>query len=208
MEENQTDDTNSSANENSTEFLAFLSKQQATNHPRHLANVLSTNMSKQPQGSKMMNKMQDCTPSPPKNNEIMVNGKKYHQVNNHKVCYYVSAHQSRYIGLLVDHGANGGIAGNDVRIIKKSNQTVDVHGIDNHQIVDIPIVTAGGVVTTQHGLAIAIFHQYAYTGQGKTIHSSAQLEWYLNDVNNKSMKVKGGQQHILTNDRYAIPISI
>ncbi len=39
-------------------------------------------------------------------------------------------------------------------------------------------LTAGGVIKTQHGPAIAILHQYAYTGQeGKTIHSSGQLEW-------------------------------
>jgi len=89
----------------------------------------------------------------------------------------VSVHKSCKIGSLVDRGANGGIAGDDVRIIEKSDWTVDVRGIDNHQIVDIPIVTAGGVVKTQHGPAIVILHQYAYTGQGKTIHSSAQLEW-------------------------------
>ena len=72
----------------------------------------------------------------------------------------------------------------------------------------IPIVTARGVIKTQHGPAIAILHQYAYSGQGKTIHSSGQLEWYKNDVNDKSIKVAGGMQHILTNDGYVIPISI
>jgi len=60
---------------------------------------------------------------------------------------------------------------------------------------------------TQHGPIIAILHQYACTGQGKTIHSSDQQEWYKNDVNNKSIKVSGGLQHILTNG-YVIPISI
>ncbi len=85
---------------------------------------------------------------------------------------------------------------------------VNVRGIDNHQITNIPIVTAGGVVKTQHGPAIAILHQYAYTGQGKTIHSSGQLEWYKNDINDKSVKVAGGSQHILTNAGYVIPISI
>jgi len=85
---------------------------------------------------------------------------------------------------------------------------VDVRGIDYHQIVDIPIVTAGGAFKTQHGPAIVILHQYAYTGQGKTIHSSAQLEWYKNDVNDKSMKVAGGLQRILTNDGYVIPINM
>jgi len=66
-----------------------------------------------------------------------------------------------------------------------------VRGID-HQIPNIPSVIAGGVVKTQHGSVIAILHQYAYTGQGKTIHSSGQLEWYKNDVNDKSIKVAGG----------------
>jgi len=42
----------------------------------------------------------------------------------------------------------------------------------------------------------------------KTILSSAQLEWYKNDVNDKSMKVARGLQCILTNDRYVIPINM
>jgi hypothetical protein len=36
-------------------------------------------------------------------------------------------------------------------------------------------------------------HQYALMGQGKTIHSSAQLESYQLDVNDKSSKVPGGK---------------
>ena len=54
-------------------------------------------------------------------------------------------------GALVDRGANGGICGNDVRVIEKSHRIVDVRGIDNHEIPNIPIVTAGGVVNTQSG---------------------------------------------------------
>jgi hypothetical protein len=37
-------------------------------------------------------------------------------------------------------------------------------------------------------------HQYAYTGKGGTIHSSGQLEWCGNDVNNHSIKIDGGRQ--------------
>jgi len=37
---------------------------------------------------------------------------------------------------------------------------------------------AGGVIKTQHRPTIAIQNQYAYTGQGKTIHFSGQLEGY------------------------------
>jgi hypothetical protein len=55
---------------------------------------------------------------------------------------------------------------------------------------------------------IGIFPQYAYLGSGKTIHSAAQLEHYQNDVNDRSIKVSGGLQRILTLDGYVIPINI
>ena len=55
---------------------------------------------------------------------------------------------------------------------------------------------------------IAIFHQYAYTGKGKSIHSSLQLESFKQDVNDKSIKVTGGLQRIQTIDGYAIPLNI
>jgi hypothetical protein len=50
-------------------------------------------------------------------------------------------------------------------------------------------------------------HQYAYTGKGKTIHSSGQLEWYKQEVDDKSIKV-GGKQCIKTLDGYVIPLVI
>ena len=81
-----------------------------------------------------------------KDDEITINGKKYCQVQSHCIYYLVSLHKSCKIGSLIDRGANSGIAGDNVCIIKKSDQTVNVRGIDNHQITNIPIVTAGGVV--------------------------------------------------------------
>ena len=51
-------------------------------------------------------------------------------------------------------------------------------------------------------------HQYAYHGKGKTIHSSVQVEHHGNDVNDKSLKVKGGKQRVKTLDGYAIPLQI
>jgi hypothetical protein len=118
-----------------------------------------------------------------------------------KTIYVASDHRTVCQGALVDRGANGGIAGDDVRIIHESGRQVDVQGIDNHQIVDIPIVTAGAVVSTQRGDVIIIMHQYAWTKKGKTIHSSGQLEWYKQDVNDKSGRV-GGRQRIKTIDGY------
>ena len=69
---------------------------------------------------------------------------------------YCHSHARLRRGALVDRGANGGICGNDVRIISKSGRMVDVQGIDNHQVVDIPIVTGGAVVSTQRGPVILI----------------------------------------------------
>ena len=68
---------------------------------------------------------------------------------------------------------------------------VDIQGIDNHRINEIPIVTAGGVINTQKGPVIAIMHQYAYTGKGKSIHSCAQMEAHKQTVHDKSTKVGG-----------------
>jgi hypothetical protein len=98
-------------------------------------------------------------------------------------------------------------AGDDVRVVNRTGRQVDVQGIDNHQIVDIPIVTAGAVVKSQCGEVIIVMHQYTYTGKGKTIHSSGQLEWYKQEVDDKSIKV-GGKQHIKTLDGYVITLNV
>jgi hypothetical protein len=73
-------------------------------------------------------------------------------------------------------------------------------------IKDVPISTVGAVVNTQSGEVIAIMHQYAYTGKGGTIHSSGQLEWCGNDVNNRSIKIDSGRQRLTTPDSDVIPI--
>ena len=72
---------------------------------------------------------------------------------------------------------------------------------------DLPIGTCAGVVQTHIGPVILIMHQYAYLGKGKTIHSPGQMEHYGIDVNDKSLKVKGGKQRIITLDGYGIPLT-
>ena len=120
--------------------------------------------------------------------------------------YSISQH-SRFRGhALIDHGANGGIAGSDCRVIERTDHVVAVQGIDGHELTDIPIVTAGAVVPSQHGDVIAIFHQYAYFGRGKSIHAPVQLEAYKQDVNDKAHSVPGGQQRIKTVDGYVHPL--
>ena len=121
--------------------------------------------------------------------------------------YVVSAHRSENQYSLVDRGSNGGVAGNDVRVVSKSSRKVDIRGIDNHQLNDVEIGTVGAYVETHKGPVIAIFHQYALFGKGTTIHSPGQFEHYKNDVNDKSVHV-GGLQRIKTLDGYTIPLDI
>ena len=79
-------------------------------------------------------------------------------------------------GALIDRGANGCVAGQDIRIITKSEWLVNIMGIDNHEMKNIPIGTVGGVVTSQHGEVIAIMHQYAIAGRvglSTPVHNSS-----------------------------------
>jgi hypothetical protein len=91
--------------------------------------------------------------------EITIQGKTYCLINTATI-YNVSAarHRSKHV-LLVDRGANGGVAGEDhVRVIFKTMRSIDIQGIDNHQVTNKPIVTTGGVVKSQRGNVIAILH--------------------------------------------------
>jgi len=56
-------------------------------------------------------------------------------------------------GTLVDRGANGGMLGNDAKVIFKRSKTVDVTGIDNHEITALPIIDATAKTITDKGPA-------------------------------------------------------
>jgi len=103
---------------------------------------------------------------------------------------------------------NGGIGGSDVWVIFKTHCSVDVQGIDNHQMTNIPITTVGGGINTQHSAVIVILHQYACTSLGTSIHSSVKLEWYQIIVTDCSIKDGGWQECITTLDGYTIPLNI
>ena len=124
--------------------------------------------------------------------------------------YHVTAHSiARHKrGSLVDRGANGGILGNDAIVLYRyPHRTVDVTGIDNHEMGGLVMVDAYAKTISQHGDLIVILQQYAYHGLNRTIHSSAQIEANKNIVDDRSMKV-GGKQCIRTNDGYIIPLDI
>jgi hypothetical protein len=130
--------------------------------------------------------------------ELVIDGTHYRAVNVAYIYSVSFSHHNAVAVSLVDRGANGGIAGEDVCVIEMTMQKVDVCGINNHEVSGISIAMVGAVVLTQHGPVIAIMSQYAYLGHGKTIHSATQLKSYQNDVNDCSVKVQGGLQCIVT----------
>ena len=127
---------------------------------------------------------------------------------NNTITCKLSSHSVTHYQSLVDGGANGRVAGEDVRVIWHNvDRRVDVRRIDNHEITSNPLVTAGGIINSVNGEIIIIMNQYSYYGKGRTIHLSGQLECCENLVDDKSVKVKG-TQCIVTNDGFKIPISI
>jgi hypothetical protein len=120
-------------------LLAYVTKRSSTpgkaavnSSPGNLRNVLSTTK-----------KRYEASAS-----EITLNGKTYREVNMaQQQVYRIANYKACKKGeTLVDCGANGGIAGSDVRVINKTGRSVDVIGIDNHTVNNLPIVTAGGVI--------------------------------------------------------------
>ena len=110
---------------------------------------------------------------------------------------------------LIDGGANGIIAGEECVWIGGPSipRTVDVTGIDKHQLTNISIGTVGSLCITNRGPVIVIFNEVAYTGKHNTILSRLQLEAYHNSVNDRPVQL-GGSQKIIPPDGYTFPLSI
>jgi hypothetical protein len=124
------------------------------------------------------------------------------------VHYFVSAYNVQRRVALVDRGANGGIAGDDTRVIHGHLQKVDVTGIDNHKMTDLQIVdTASWVMSNKGPVILILLNQYAHHGLGHSIHSAIQLEHYKNRVDDRSIK-SGGRQCLTTLEGYVIPLDI
>ena len=143
----------------------------------------------------------------PTTKTVTIDGKTYRQVNMN-IVYNVYASSHGNTSSLVDRGSNGGVGGQDVRVIHfHPHQKVDIQGLDNHRLNDIRVATVGGIVMTTRGLVVAVFPHYAYTGKGASIHSSGHLEWFGTTVDDKSVKV-GGTQCLTTLGGLKIPLDI
>ena len=106
--------------------------------------------------------------------ELVINGKVCPSVNK-VVTYSLHKHDTSHSQSLIDRRVNGGVAGEDVRVIHKdSDRKIFICGIDNYEITDVPSVTAAGVSQTTAGELIIVLNQHAYHVKGETIHSSGQ----------------------------------
>ena len=126
-------------------------------------------------------------------------------INHHFTYHIAQASQAKH-GSLVDRGGNGGLAGSDVRILSRSSRKCTVTGIDSHELQGLDVVQCAALDQTNHGIVNLIMNEYACYGKGHTIHSSGQIEWFKNSVDDRSVQV-GGKQRICTIDGYAMPLT-
>ena len=125
-----------------------------------------------------------------------------------QVCqHYLFQHANHTNQQMVDHGANEGLAGPDMRGIHRTYRKIKIQDIDNHEVADLDVVTAATLLNTSQEKVIGIFNEYAYLWKGSSIHSSGQLEWLQTHVHETSVKV-GGTQLINTLDGYSVPLLI
>ena len=94
---------------------------------------------------------------------------------------------------LIDRGANGGLAGADMRVLHTTPRKINIVGIDDHELTGLNVITAAALLDTQKGPIIGIFHEYAHLGKVKSIHNSGQMEWFNCQVDDRS-KIVGGAQ--------------
>ena len=126
-------------------------------------------------------------------------------INHHFTNHIAQASQAKH-GSLVDRGANGGLAGSDVRILSRSSRKCTVTGIDSHELQGLDVVQGAALVETNHGIVTLILNEYACYGKVHTIHSSGQIEWFKNSVDERSVQV-GEKQRICTIDGYSMPLT-
>ena len=127
------------------------------------------------------------------------------QIQTHQRYVFARVNQSNHH--LIDRGANGGLAGADMRVNHTTPRKINIVGIDDHELTGLNVVTAAALLVTQKGPIIGVFHEYAHLGKGRSIHAAGQMEWLNCQVDDRS-KIVGGAQRVETPERYLIPLSI
>ena len=110
---------------------------------------------------------------------------------NHHFTYHIAQASQAQHGSLVDIGANGGLAGSDVRILSRSSRKCTVTGSDSHELQGLDVVQCAALVATNHGIDNLIMTENVCYGKGHNINSSGQIEWLKNLVDDRSVQVGG-----------------
>ena len=69
----------------------------------------------------------------------------------------------------------------------------------------ISTIQCAALVETNHDIVNLIMNEYGCYGKGHTIHSSGQIEWFKNSVDDRSVQVSG-KQRTCTIDSYAMQL--
>ena len=96
------------------------------------------------------------------------------QIQTHQRYVFARVNQSNHH--LIDRGANGGLAGADMRVIHTTPRKINIVGIDDHELTGLNVVTAAALLDTQKGPIIGVFHEYAHLGKGRSIHAAGQMD--------------------------------
>ena len=84
---------------------------------------------------------------------------------NHHFTYHVAQAPQAKHGSLVNRGANGGLAGSDVRILSRSSRKCTVTGIGSHELQGLEVVQCAALVETNHDIVNLIMNEYACYGK-------------------------------------------
>jgi len=99
--------------------------------------------------------------------------------------------------------------GNDAKVTFRRKKSVDVTGIDNHELSSLPMVDATAKTLADKGevILILLVRNCACHGANRTLHSSGQIECCQKKAHDGSIKA-GGQQVMATRDGCYVPINI
>ena len=138
---------------------------------------------------------------------INVNGTVYTASVARRICKTLLEYALVSPGSLVDGGCNGGLAGDDCRVLAETELTCKVEGVCDSQTNPMKIGTVAMLIETTEKPIIGIFHQYALYGEGKSVHANNQLRWFGSSVDDNPAQF-GGRQCVVSPEGHHIPLCV
>ena len=116
---------------------------------------------------------------------------------------------ARFVAPLLMEGANGGLLGDDARILEHvPNGFVNVTGMAGDELTNLTSAQPAALVeTVADGSVIVIMLQHENHGTGQTAHSKGQMEHFGVIVDDKSRNA-GGKQCVVVPEEYTVPIHV